>query len=128
MVDLVVCVGRHGCHGHRLALAGERFVGLVAEDIAQVGDRGVDFGDSRCGEGIERETGDGGRRLITSEPIQTRGEGSQSGTHIDGVARVVVVADGHSGVFERGQRVAVFGFESGQTAASSDSVARLPLS
>ena len=34
LVDLVVCVGRHVGGGHRLALAGERFVGLVAEDIA----------------------------------------------------------------------------------------------
>ena len=32
-VDLVVWVGRHGGGGHRFALAGERFVGLVAEDI-----------------------------------------------------------------------------------------------
>ena len=34
LVDLVVGVGHHGGGGHRLALAGERFVGLVAEDIA----------------------------------------------------------------------------------------------
>ena len=34
LVDLVVCVGRHRGGGHRLALAGERFVGLVAEDVA----------------------------------------------------------------------------------------------
>ena len=34
-----------GGGGHRLTLVGERFVGLVAEDIAQVGDRGGDFGD-----------------------------------------------------------------------------------
>src|SRR6516162_7579001 len=40
LVDLVVCVGRHGGGGHRLTLAGERFIGLVAEDITQVGDRG----------------------------------------------------------------------------------------
>ena len=43
LVDLVVCVGHHGGGGHRLTLAGERFVGLVAEDIAEVGDRGGDF-------------------------------------------------------------------------------------
>ena len=49
LVDLVVCVGRHGGGGHRLTLAGERFVGLVAEDIAEVGDRGGDFGERRCG-------------------------------------------------------------------------------
>ena len=34
LVDLVVCVGHHGGGGHRLALAGERVVGLVAEDRA----------------------------------------------------------------------------------------------
>ena len=45
LVDLVVCVGRHGGGGHRLTLAGERFVGLVAQDIAEVGDRGAEFGD-----------------------------------------------------------------------------------
>ena len=43
LVDLVVCVGRHGGGGHRFALAGERFVGLVAEDVAEVGDRGGDL-------------------------------------------------------------------------------------
>jgi hypothetical protein len=34
LVDLVVCVRRHGGGGHRLALAGERFVGLIAKDVA----------------------------------------------------------------------------------------------
>jgi hypothetical protein len=45
LVDLVVCVRGHGGGGHRLALAGERLVGRLAEDIAEVGDRGVEFGD-----------------------------------------------------------------------------------
>ena len=31
--------------GHRLALAGKRFVGLVAEDFAEVCNRGVDLGE-----------------------------------------------------------------------------------
>jgi hypothetical protein len=35
---LVVGIGDHGGGGHRFTLAGERFVGWVAEDIAQVGD------------------------------------------------------------------------------------------
>jgi aminoglycoside phosphotransferase (APT) family kinase protein len=47
LVDLVVCVAGHGGGRHRLALVGERFVDLVAEDIAQVGDRGGDFRHSR---------------------------------------------------------------------------------
>jgi DNA invertase Pin-like site-specific DNA recombinase len=34
LVDLVVCVRRHRGRGHRLALAGERFVRLIAEDVA----------------------------------------------------------------------------------------------
>ena len=38
LVGLVVCVGGHGGGANRLALAGERFVGLVAEDLAEVGD------------------------------------------------------------------------------------------
>ena len=33
LVDLVVCVRHHVGGGHRCALAYERFVGLVAEDL-----------------------------------------------------------------------------------------------
>jgi len=52
LVDLVVGVRRHGGGGHRLTLAGERFVGLVAEDITEVGDRGADFGVRRRVRGL----------------------------------------------------------------------------
>jgi itaconate CoA-transferase len=41
---LVIDVRGHGGAGHRLTLASERFVGLLAEDVAEVGDRGRDFG------------------------------------------------------------------------------------
>ena len=69
LVDLVICVRRHGGGGHRLALAGERFVGLVAEDIAQVGDRGGDFRKCPGGEGIDDgETGNGRRRFGQAVP------------------------------------------------------------
>jgi hypothetical protein len=64
LVDLVVGVGHHGGGGHRLTLAGERFVGLVAEDVAEVGDRGGEFRDCRSGEEIECE--DSGNRFIES--------------------------------------------------------------
>jgi hypothetical protein len=75
LVDLVVGVGRHGGGGHRLTPAGERFVGLVAEDTAQVGDRGGDLGDARRRrERTEREPGDGGRRFVASEPVEQSGE------------------------------------------------------
>ena len=43
LVDLVVGVGRDGGGGHRLALVDERFVGRLAEDIAEVGDRGAEL-------------------------------------------------------------------------------------
>ena len=33
--------------GHQFALAGERFVGLIAEDLAQVSDRRVDLSGER---------------------------------------------------------------------------------
>ena len=87
LVDLVVGVGHHGGGGHRLTLAGERFVGLVAEDIAEVGDRGGDFGDRRRGEGTEGETGDGGRRFVASEPVEKSGEDGQRDADRGGVAR-----------------------------------------
>jgi hypothetical protein len=34
LVDLVICVRRHGGGDHRFTLAGQRFVGLVAEGVA----------------------------------------------------------------------------------------------
>ena len=48
LVDLVVGVGHHRGGGHRLALVGERFVGPLAEDLAQVGARyETDFRESQ---------------------------------------------------------------------------------
>ena len=35
--------------------------------------------------GTEGETGDSGRRFITSEPIQYSGEGGQRGAHVGGL-------------------------------------------
>ena len=93
LVDLVVGVGSHGGDCHRFALAGERFVVLVAEDIAEVGDRRVDLGNPCCGKGIERETGDGGRRFVALEPVEKGGENCQRVKDRGGVARVVEVAD-----------------------------------
>ena len=49
LVDLVVRVGRDGGSGHRLALAGEGFVGLFAEHFAEVREGGVDVGIGRQG-------------------------------------------------------------------------------
>jgi hypothetical protein len=36
LVDSVVWVGGQGGGGHRLTLSGERIIGLIAEDIAEV--------------------------------------------------------------------------------------------
>ena len=65
--------------------------------------------------GTEREPGDGGRRFVASEPVEKNGEDGQRATDRRGVARIVEVADRQSEVIECGQRVAVFGLESGQT-------------
>ncbi len=74
LVDLVIGVGHHRGGSHRLTLAGERFVGLVAEHAAQVGDRSGDFGDPRRRQRSEREPGDSGRRFEASEPVEKSGE------------------------------------------------------
>jgi hypothetical protein len=65
------------------------------------------MGERRRGDGTEREPDYGGRRFITSEPIQESGEGGQRCAHVGGFARVVQVADALSEGIERGQRVAV---------------------
>ena len=111
LVDLVVGVRRHGGGSHGLALAGERFVGLIAKDIAEVGDRGAEFGDRRRRERTEREPGDGGRRFEASEAVEEHRESCQGETDVGDVARVVAVADAQSDVIERRQRVAVFGLK-----------------
>ena len=51
-----------------------------------MGNRGADFGHSRRGKGIGRETGDGGRCLVASEPIEDGGERSWGGTDNGDVA------------------------------------------
>ena len=71
LVDLVVCVGRHFGGGHRFALAGERFVDLVAADLAEVGDRGGDFRERQYGEGTEREIGDCGCRFVVTRAAES---------------------------------------------------------
>jgi hypothetical protein len=111
LVDLVVCVRRHRGGGDRLALAGERFVGRLAADVAEVGDRGGDFGDPRCGDGTEREAGDNGRGLVASESVEKSGEDGQRGADRRGVARIVIVADRQSEVIERGHGAALFGLK-----------------
>jgi hypothetical protein len=45
LVDLVVGECRHCGGGHGLALGYERLVGLFAEDITQMGNRGINLGD-----------------------------------------------------------------------------------
>lgn len=45
LVDLIVCVRGNGGGRHCRTLRGERFLGLVSEDIAQVRDSGIDLHD-----------------------------------------------------------------------------------
>src|SRR6516225_2338843 len=79
LVELVECVRHHGGGGHRLALAGERFVCRLTENIAQVGDRGAELRNAR-GQGIEGEAGDGGCRFEASEAGQEYRKSCQGGT------------------------------------------------
>ena len=114
LVDLVVGVCRHGGGGNRFTLAGQRFVGRLTEHVTQVGDRGGDFRDRRCGDGTEGEPGGGGRRLVAFEPVEKNGEDGQRDADRRGVARIVVVADRQSEVIECRHGVAVLGLTSGQ--------------
>ena len=80
LVDLVVCVGHHGGGGHRFALAGERFVGRLTEDTAEVGDCCGDFGDRRRSQRTGGETSDGGCRFEACEAVEEHRERSQGDT------------------------------------------------
>ena len=108
---MVICLHHYGGGDHRFALVGERFVGRLAEDFAEVGDRGGELADCRRGDGIECETGDGGCRFEASEAVEEYRESCQGETDVGDVAGVVEVADGQSDVIERRQRVAVFGLK-----------------
>ena len=76
-VDLVVCVGHHFGGGHRLTLAAERFVGLVAEDLAQVCDGNVHLRSDRPSVGRGGESTYGGGRFAVSEPVEQYGRDGQ---------------------------------------------------
>ena len=82
LVDLVVGVRHHRGGGHRLTLAGERFVRRLAEDIAQMGDQGVDLR-KRCSQGTECETGDGGPNAIAVMSRHAWSVQSSVGVHHD---------------------------------------------
>ena len=77
-----------------------------------MGDGGIDLRHDCVGEVARGETGDGRCRLIPLNPVQTGCENPQGAVCLDDVARVVVIADRHSDVIERGQRVAVLGLDS----------------
>jgi hypothetical protein len=67
LVDLVIAVRDDGAHGHRFALADERFVSLVAKDVAKVGEGSFELRNRGGGGGDDaRETGDCGRRFVMS--------------------------------------------------------------
>ena len=73
---MVVGVRRDGGGGHRLAVAGERFVGVVAEDIAEVGDRGIHFGKGCRGERTAVRPSDGGVDHVRGDYVISRVEDS----------------------------------------------------
>jgi hypothetical protein len=107
LVDLVVGVGRHGGGGHRLALAGERFVGLVAEDLAEVGKRPGGFCEAGYGpRNYAGGPGDRSRRLVSSKSVKECSKQTQN-TADYGVARVVIVADRDRKGINGRQRIAI---------------------
>jgi hypothetical protein len=62
--------------------------------------------------GLGAKTGDGRRWFVVLEPVEKGGEDSQGATDRGAVvAGVMQAAYCHSGVFERGQRVAGVCFE-----------------
>src|SRR5215472_424307 len=91
LVDLVVGVGHHGGGGHRLALAGERFVGLVAEGFAEVGDGNVRLWNERSRVGRGGESTDGGGRFVVPKPVEQWDEDGQRLRQQEEAAGVVVV-------------------------------------
>jgi hypothetical protein len=78
-----------------------------------VGDHGVEIS-KLCGEGVDGEPGHGGW-FVASEPVEHDGEDREGAAQPGGVDRGVVGADRQRDVVERGQRVAVYGLEAGQT-------------
>jgi len=108
LVDLAIGVRHHGRDAHRFALASERFVGLVAEDLALVRDHCAELGACRRGEGTECETGDGGCRFEASEAVEEDRESCQGERDVfDDLPRVAVAVARtrlHVGVFARRYR------------------------
>ena len=104
LVDLVVGVGRHFGGGPSLALAGERFIGLVAEDLAEVGDRDGDFGDQVCGQWID---GKPGEWLSLVRSVRSRSRHAASQARLPRIVAVLptfmMIASGHGGVSRAGR-------------------------
>ena len=78
-----------------------------------MGNRGAELR-NRCGQGTQRETGNGGCRFEASEAVQEGGEDRQRSANHGDIARIMVIADGQFEVPERGQRVTVLSFEAAQ--------------
>ena len=91
-------------------------MGRLIEHIAEVSSRGAELchGGKCSDRACDGEPGDGGRRLVSSEPVEKHGKNSQEGADHVGIARVVIVADRQGEVIEGSQRVAVFGREEAQ--------------
>ena len=128
LVDLVVCVRHNLCGGHRLALAGERFVRLVTERIPQMGNCGTQFVDRERGHRTKCETGNGRCGLVASTSVEKDCEVRQGYTDDRDVARVVVVADRQSGAIKGSDRVPLLASSWPRVIARIDSLARIPLS
>ena len=70
LVDLVIRIRHHVGGGHGLSHAGERFIGLVAEDITKVGDCRIQLGITRTRKISCGEPADDRSLFVVPEPIQ----------------------------------------------------------
>ena len=62
--------------------------------------------------GLSGETGDGGRRLVVSKPVQNRCETSKRHTNHGSITCVMVVAECSGDVVQSSEWVTMFGLES----------------
>ena len=109
LVDLVVCVGRHGGGGHGLTLAGELFVGRSPRTSRRWAIAAVNSGNRpvMAPTANPAMVAAGSQRPSRSK----RAARTARGLGRCGVARVMVVSYRDGEVLECGQRVIVFGLE-----------------
>src|ERR1700738_2135083 len=115
LVDLVIGVRDDGGRGHLLALAGERFVSLIAERLAEVRDGGGQLWDRRQGYQVARKAGYCRGGLEPPQAIQECAEHREGADQIPEIPRVVPTPNNQPQMVERRYVNDCFRFEAGQS-------------